>query len=367
MKILYVIKKEFLEILRQKEMHFMMIVAPIFQLLLLGYIVTTDIKNVPVGIIDLSTKHSSTRIINRIEGSNLFQVKYKSRTNRNVVQELRKGEVKVVVVFRDPVKRGKGLVKYPEIQILMDGIDSNSSQIAAGYLNGVIQKYMIDDLRPLGVSPIVKGKPLIRFNPELRSINYVGPGIVGLLLTMITLFITSISLVREKEQQTIDTLLISNLKSWEIYVGKALPMGIMGILNLCLGTLVAILWFQIPVRGNLLYLLISTVIYLAAILSYGMIISVFSSSQQQSLFFSLFSLITFILLSGLFTPLENIPSGLKWLVWINPLSYLMRIIREIFLKGNGIGQFYGDLLALGLIALVVSTISIINFKKFISK
>ena len=134
-----------------------------------------------------------------------------------------------------------------------------------------------------------------------------------------------------------------------------------------IGVLVAVVWFNIPVRGSLLILLISSIIYLTAILSYGMLISIFSTSQQQSLFYSWFSLITFILLSGLFTPVENIPSGLKWLVSINPLSYLVRIIREIFLKGNGIEQFYGDLLSLALIAIVISIISIFNFKRFISK
>lgn len=367
MKIFYLIRKEFQEILRQRELVFMMLIAPVFQLILLGYIVTTDIKNVPVGIIDLSNGKSTSRIINRISGSGLFDVKSISKVNRDSVKELKRGDVKAVILFRDPIKTGRMIPRYPEVQILLDGVDSNSSRIAAGYFNGIIKNYILDDLKSMGVSPIVKGKPLIRFNPELRSINYMGPGIVALLLTIITLFITSISLVREKEQQTIDTLLISRLRPYEIYIGKALPMGIVGLLNMGIGVLVAILWFNIPIRGNLLYLFISAIIYLMAILSYGMLISIFSSSQQQSLFYSWFSIVTFILLSGLFTPVENIPAGLKWLVSINPLSYLVRIIREIFLKGNGIEQFYGDLLSLGLIALVISLISIINFKRFISK
>lgn len=367
MKIFYLIKKEFLEIFRQRELVFMMLIAPVFQLILLGYIVTTDIKNVPVGIIDLSTGKSTTRIINRISGSGLFDVKNISRVNRDSVKELKRGDVKAVILFRDPIKTGGSIPRYPEVQILLDGVDSNSSRIAAGYFNGIIKNYILDDLESMGISPLVKSRSLIRFNPELRSINYMGPGIVALLLTIITLFITSISLVREKEQQTIDTLLISRLRPYEIYIGKALPMGIVGLLNMGIGVLVAVLWFNIPVRGNLIYLFISAIIYLMAILSYGMLISIFSSSQQQSLFYSWFSLITFILLSGLFTPVENIPYGLRWLVSINPLSYLIRIIREIFLKGNGIEQFYGDLLSLGLIAIVISLISIFNFKKFISK
>ncbi len=367
MKIFYLIKKEFLEIIRQREFLFMIILAPILQSIILGYIVTTDIKNIPVGIIDLSSKKATVRIINRISSSGLFKIKYISKVNRDVVNELKRGQVKVVLLFKDRIKSGYTKGNYPDIQIFLDGVDSNSSRIAAGYFNGILKNHIMNDLRTSGAVPLVKGKSLIRFNPELKSINYMGPGIVALLLTIITLFITSISLVREKEQQTMDTLLISKLHPYEIYIGKALPMGIIGIINLFVGTLVTVLWFNIPVRGNLIYLFISAVIYLAAILSYGMIISVFSTSQQQSLFFSLFSIITFILLSGLFTPLENIPIGLKWIVKINPLGYFIRIIREIFLKGNGIEYFYGDLLSLGLIAFVISSISIFNFKRLISK
>jgi len=367
MKIFCLVKKEFIEIVRQREFLLMILIAPILQSIILGYIVTTDIKNIPVGIVDLSTKEATVRIINRISSSDLFNVKYISRVNRDVVNELKRGEVKVVLLFRDKLKSGYRRGNYPEIQIFLDGVDSNSSQIAAGYFNGILKNYIMNDLKKTSMASLVTGKSLMRFNPELRSINYMGPGIVALLLTIITLFITSISLVREKEQQTMDTLLISKLRPYEIYIGKALPMGIVGIVNLFVGTIVTVLWFSIPIRGSLFYLFISAIVYLGAILSYGMLISVFSTSQQQSLFFSLFSLITFILLSGLFTPLENIPIGLKWLVKINPLSYFIRIIREIFLKGNGIEHFYSDLLSLGLITLVISTISIYNFKKFISK
>jgi ABC-2 type transport system permease protein len=250
---------------------------------------------------------------------------------------------------------------------MSDGVDANSSRIATGYFNGIIRNYILKDIESRGKSPLVEGKPLIRFNPELRSINYMGPGIVALLLTTITLFLTSISLVREKEQQTMDTLLMSRLKPFEIYLGKTLPMGIVGVIDMVIGVAVVVMWFNIPVRGNMFFLLLSAMIFLSAILSYGMMISIFSSSQQQSLFFSWFSLITFILLSGLFTPVDNIPVGLKWLVKINPLAYFIRIIREIFLKGNGIEYFAKDLAYLAVIAIAISFFSIFNFKRFISK
>ncbi len=367
MRLFYLIKKEFIEILRQRELIFIMIVSPVIQVILLGYLVTTDIKNIPVNIINLSSDKATVRIINRIVNSPLFNVRDISVRNRDSLEILKKGDVKAVILFRDHFDKKRGLKNYPEIQILLDGVDSNSSQIAAGYFNSITRDFIIGDIERYGLSPLITGKPLIRFNPGLRGINYMGPGIVALLLSIIALFITSLSLVREKEQQTIDTLLMSRLKPIEIYIGKAVPMGIVGLINMVLGVFVVVLWFDIPVRGSFFYLFISSLIYLAAILSYGLLISVFSSSQQQALFFSWFSLITFILLSGLFTPVANIPKGMKWLVEINPLSYLIKIIREIFLKGNGIEYFYKDLLALVVITVVISSISIINFKRFVSK
>ena len=366
MRILYLVKKEFLETIRQKEMLFMMLVSPIIQIILLGYVVTTDIKNIPVEVINLSKNKETVKIINRINKSPLFDVKNTSIINKDPIEVFKKGKIKSIIIFRDQFNKKHNLINYPEIQILMDGVDSNSSQIAAGYFNGIIKSYLLTDIQSMGRSQLIVSKPHIRFNPELKSINYMGPGIVALLLTIITLFLTSISIVREKEQQTIDTLLISRLRPIEIFIGKAVPMGIVGIIDMIIGLFIVILWFNIPIRGNLLLLLLASIIYLTAILSYALLISIASSSQQQSLFFSWFSLITFILMSGIFTPIDNIPGSLKWLADINPLRYLIKIIREIFLKGNGIEYFYKDLIILTVITVIITSISMFNFKRFIS-
>ncbi len=367
MRILYLIKKELIEIVRQKEFLPLLFIAPIIQIIILGYVVTTDVKNIPVDIVNLSHSQAAYRIIHRIRATPLFDVNKISAEKQDSVETLKRGKVKAVIVFRDsPAKRGQPR-QYPEIQILMDGVDSNTSAIAAGYFNGIIKKYILTDLESMGLGLPVESKTLIRYNPELRSINYMGPGIVALLLTILTLFVTSVSIVREKEQQTMDTLLISRLTPLEIYIGKALPMALIGLIQMTIGLLVVILWFGIPVRGNLLLLFLTALIFLPAILSYALLISTFAATQQQALFFSWFSMITFILLSGLFTPVENIPAGIRLIADINPLRYLIQIIREIFLKGSGLAFFYKELLILTAIAAVVISISLLNFKRFISK
>jgi ABC-2 type transport system permease protein len=367
MRLFYLVKKEFIEIIRQKELLPLMFIAPIIQIILLGYVVKTDITNIPVEIINLSKNKAAYKIIARINSTPLFNVKNISTQNKDGMETLKKGKVKTIIVFRDPLSKSKNALHYPEIQVLMDGIDSNTSAIAAGYFNGIIKKFILDDMEKQGLSLPLETRPLIRFNPELRSINYMGPGIVALLLTILTLFLTSVSIVREKEQQTMDTLLISQLSPVEIYIGKALPMAVIGLIQTTLGIAAVMLWFQVPMRGNPLYLLLAAIIFLPAVLSYALLISTIASTQQQALFFSWFSMITFILLAGLFTPVENIKPGIRILADINPVRYLIKIIREIFLKGNGIEYFYKDLLALLLITIVIITISTLNFKRFISK
>ena len=370
MRIRYLVKKELIEIFRQKELLPMLFIAPLIMITILGYVVKTDIENLPVDIINLSKNKAAYRIINRIKQSPLFNVKHLFYKNREAVDTLKKGDIKAVIIFRDSLEKSLSKdipTRYPEIQVLMDGVDSNTSAVAAGYFNGILKHYILNDIGRSGFNIPVETKTLIRFNPALKSINYMGPGIVALLLTILTLFFTSISIVREKEQQTMDTLLISRLRPIEIYIGKAVPMAIIGLIHMCIGLTVVMLWFKIPIRGNLLYLLLAAFIFLAAILSYALLISILASTQQQALFFSWFSMVTFILLSGLFTPTQNVPAGLQFLVKINPLAYLVKIIREIFLKGSGIEYFYKDLLSLAVITVVIMTISLLNFKRFISK
>jgi ABC-2 type transport system permease protein len=367
MKLFYLIKKELIEITRQKELLVLMFIAPVIQIIILGYVISTDIRQVPVGIVNLAKGQAAGQIIQRIRRTPLFRVRFVSNRNEDYLYLLKKGEVKTMLIFRDALDKKKNALNYPEVQILMDGIDSNTSMIAAGYFNGIIKNYILSDMERRGQGLPLASKTVFRFNPELQSINYMGPGIVAFLLTIITMFLTSASLVREKEQQTLDTLLISPLSTLEIYIGKAIPAALIGIVDMIIGLLVVVLWFGIPFRGNLFYLFLASLVYLAAILSYALLISVLSTTQQQAMFFAWFSLMIFLLMSGFLTPVDNIPPLMRILVDINPLRYLMKIIREIFLKGNGIAYFWKDLLILSGIAVTLVSISLLNFKRFISK
>ena len=366
MKLLHLVRKELLELFRQKELLPLLFIAPIIQIVALGYVVNTDVDRVPVHIVNRSTSPAAARIVNRIQATPLFDVRHVGRSPVDPVEILRNGDALAVVEFRDPISHA-GMGRFPEILVSLDGVDSNTAAIAAGYLNGILRRFLEAEARGIGQTAAVTHKTLIRYNPGLRSINYMGPGIVALLLTILTLFMTSVSLVREKEQQTMDTLMMSRLRPWQIYLGKAIPMAVIGLVEMSLATLVVILWFRVPVRGNLFYLLISALVFLCALLAYALLISTIAATQQQALFFAWFSMVTFILLSGMFTPIENIPGWLMFLADINPVRYLIAIIREIFLKGNGPAYFAGDLLRLGGITTVVTTVSLLSFRRFVSR
>jgi ABC-2 type transport system permease protein len=366
-RLFYMLRKELIEIFRQREMLFFIFVAPVIQTIILGYVVTTDVKNIPVQIVNLSKNKAAHMLINRIDSSPLFDLKRVSGRPEDYMETFKRGEVKAIIVMRDGYEKERKPLHYPEIQILMDGIDSNSALIAAGYFNGITKKYIIEDVRKMGMKMPLESRTLIRYNPNLKSINYMGPGIVALLLTIIAMILTSLGLVREKEQQTMDTLLMSRLTPIEIYIGKALPMALLGLMEMGIGIVVVIVVFGIPLRGNFIYLLIAAIVFLFAILSYALLISTLSTSQQQALFFGWFSMVTFLLLSGLFTPVENIPPVFRWLADVNPLRYLIKIIREIFLKGNGISYFGRELAIMGVITIVVLSLSLLNFRRLISK
>jgi ABC-2 type transport system permease protein len=367
MKIFYLIKKELIEIFRQKELLVLMFIGPVIQIIVLGYVVSTDIHHIPVGIVNLAKGQAAGQIIQRIRQTPLFRVRIVSDRNEDYLYLLKKGEVTAMLIFRDALDKKKTVLNYPEVQILMDGIDSNTSMIATGYFNGIIKNFILNDMSQRGQKLPLQAKVVFRFNPELRSINYMGPGIVAFLLTIITIFLTSASLVREKEQQTLDTLLISPLSTLEIYIGKAVPTALIGLADMVIGLLVVILWFGIPFRGNFFYLFLAALVYLTAILSYALLISVLSATTQQAMFFAWFSLMIFLLMSGFLTPVDNIPPLMRILADINPLRYLIKIIREIFLKGNGIAYFWKDLLILSGISVTLVSISLLNFKRFISK
>lgn len=364
-RILALTKKEFLEIFRMQHFLPLLLFMPLLQVLIFGYVLTMDVKSIPIRVVNLSATSEAQEIVVRLLASPLFRVASVHGQPVAVEEILRKGEVKAVVSLRDqPGARSFGKT-YPQIQLLLDGIDSNTSLVAAGYLNGIVQEFLLTDMARFGVNMPVEYRPLFRFNPSLRSINFMGPALVGILLTSLLLIVGSVAIVREKECQTIDSLLISPLRPLEIYIGKALPVALIALLSTGLGLGVITFWFGVPLRGSLFYLLLTLMLYVPAVLAFSMMISTLARTQQEAMFFAWFAMISFMMFSGFLTPVENMPLALRWITRANPTFYLMRIVRELFLKGNSISDFWPDLLALIVITVLVVNMSLLNYRRSI--
>lgn len=366
MRLLALIRKEFIEIFRQKELLPLLFVAPLIQIVVLSHVVRTDIAHVPLAIEDRADDALSRGLIQKLRATPLFDLKTVSSKPLSAEELFRTNRAMALLTIL-PAKGSDRLPAHqPRLLIEVDGVDANTAAVAAGYLSGILRQHLGQN----APRPLVRGLPsdtLIRFNPDLQSINTMGPGIVALLLTIVTLFLTSVSLVREREQQTIDTLLISPLNPVEIYLGKALPLGLVGMVQMLMGLVVVKFWFAIPFRGSLLWLIACAAVFLCAILSLALLISTLARTQQQALFFSWFAMITFILLSGLFTPVESMAPAIEWVSRLNPLRYLIQVIRDILLKGNGWSAIRGDMAVLGAIALGLLSVSSLSFRRLIRR
>jgi ABC-2 type transport system permease protein len=383
MRIAYLLKKEVTEIVRQKELVFLILIVPLLEIIILGYVVATEIRGIPVDIIDLSGGRAAREIGQRISSRSIFHLRRIVRRPEEALEILKSGRARAVVTIRDAPAGPLRQAGIPEIQILVDGTDAFASQMALGALNDIIRDSMAtgsragpDSWNPLlaargdpSVSPI-KVKTVVRFNPDLRAIDSQGPGLVGLLLTFVTSFIAGLALVREKEQQTLDTLLVSRLRPIEIFIGKSLPAGAAGLLNLLFGIPLLMFWFKVPFRGSVGLLLLASIIYLAAIVSLALAYSALSSTQQQVMFLTWYTIMTIVVLSGFFTPLESIPSEAvlsRAIAAVNPFRYLMRIVRSIMLKGGGLSFVLGDLLMLSALCVVFSTVSYALFRRSLKR
>jgi ABC-2 type transport system permease protein len=259
----------------------------------------------------------------------------------------------------------------PQIQILLDGQNSNTSAIALGYCNLILQEFTKSHLQndlmkhPALYKNINIIEPVTRiwYNPELKSVFFMIPGIIAILLTIITMMLTSMAIVKEREIGTLEQLMVTPLKSWQIIVGKIIPFAILGFVEMGVAMTFGVLWFNIPILGNIAIIALLSGIFILTNLGIGMLVSTLVTTQQQALFLSWFFLILFILLSGFFYPIENMPIWVQHITLVNPLRYFIAILRELFLKGAGLDILMPELKALLILGGSIFFFAIFRFNK----
>ena len=368
-KILHLIKKEFLQIRRDRPIMAILFIVPIIQLLILGYAVSTEVQNITMVVCDLDNSSISRELISRFRHSKYFRVRYFERQEVRVGRYLDDGRASVAVTI--PHDLSKNLIRLTptRIQVLMDGQDSNTTTVALGYVRGILENYAQDRLSsaagilggadaPRILTPTVR----IWYNEDLKASHFMVPGIVVFLLTMVTSLISAMGLVREKEIGTLEQLLVSPIRKHELLIGKMIPFSAVGFIELTLALGFAKVWYHIPIIGNLGLFVLFALIFLFTTLGIGLLISASAQNQQQAMFMTVFTLFFFIIMSGFIFPIENMPRGMQILSYLDPMRYMIISTREIFLKGATLHSLYSQGIALVIFSGVIFSFAVWRFQ-----
>jgi len=366
-----ILVKEFKQVIRDRRMWRMLFLTPIIQVLVFGYAATTDVKHIPAAIYDLDNTLQSRDVIRAFSYSKYFSIKYYVYSDKEERELIDKSKASMVLRFNHGFAKDLEGNKGAQIQIIVDGTDSNAAAIGLSYAGKIIQKYSYSVLqnranillKQVFAFPSVDLRDRAWFNENLESRNYFIPGVIAMLVTVTSLLLTALAIVREKEIGTMEQLLVSPIRPFELILGKLAPFAIISFIDLTFVAGIGALWFKIPIRGSILLLIGSTCIYLLTTLGVGLFISTISSTQQEAAMSMALFLMPVNLLSGFMFPITSMPTVMQYLTYLNPLRYYLEILRGIFLKGVGLNILWPQLLALLIIGVSVITLSSLRFHK----
>jgi ABC-2 type transport system permease protein len=364
-RVLFLVWKELIELRQDPRLIGVVVIAPILQLVLLGYAATTDIRDVRVVVADADRSVASRELIERFRRSRNFTIVDVVNNVDDIDRYLERGTAAMALSI--PADYGARLAagRPQSVQIVADGSDANSTTIGLGYATNLIAGYA-QQLLPAMATPSAGIEPRVRiwFNPQLESRDFMIPGILALLLLVVTTNLSSMGIVRERELGTLEQLNVTPLHRWELIVGKLLPYGLVGMVDVALVLAVAIGWFHVPMRGSMGLLIVLTLVYLLTTLGLGLFVSTISSTQQQAMMTSMFFfLMPMMYLSGFVFPIENMPAVIQPITYLIPLRYYLVILRSIFLKGVGLETLWKNALALGVWGVVILTLAILRSTK----
>jgi ABC-2 type transport system permease protein len=367
-RVLHLIRKELIELGQDPRLFGIVIMAPLIQLTLLGHAATTDVKNVPLIVVDADRSQSSRELLSRFEAADHFTVVGMLGSTNEIARWLDGGAawmaLSIPAGYGDEIEAGRPVT----IQVVADGTDSNSTTVALGYaralVSGYAQELAARRLSQTRSARLVNAEIRVWFNPSLESRDFMIPGIVALLLLVVTTNLSSMAIVREREIGTLEQLNVTPLARWELIVGKLFPYALVGLLDVMLVLLVAIYWFEVPMRGSLTLLFAMCAVYLLSTLGLGLFISTISNTQQQAMMTTVFFfLMPMMFLSGFVFPIENMPSWIQPLTYLIPVRYFLVILRGLFLKGVGLETFWPEALALAAWGIAMLTLATVRSSK----
>jgi ABC-2 type transport system permease protein len=356
----FLVWKEFLELRMEPRLFGIVVLAPIVQLTMLGYAATTDVRNVPVVVADGDRTNASRELIARFEGSSNFSIIETVTTVQEIDPFLELGDAWLALSipqgYEQEIRSGRSV----KVQVVADGSDSNSTTVALGYATSLLGGYAQEIATAGETAPTggIDARIRVWYNPQLESRYFMIPGVLALILLVVTTNLAAMAIVREKELGTLEQLNVTPIRRWELILGKLLPYGLIGMIDVLLVVAVAVLWFEVPLRGSFVLLIAISLLYVLCTLSLGLFVSTISHTQQQAMMTATFFFLTpMIYLSGFIFPIENMPAVIQPVTYLIPLTYYLVMVRGIFLKGIGLELLWPQALALlawGLVMLVLA-------------
>ncbi|HDL01008.1 MAG TPA: ABC transporter permease [candidate division Zixibacteria bacterium] len=357
------IKKEFIQVFRDKNMLRLIFLLPIIQLLLFGYVVNFDVKNLDLDVYDFDHSSQSRELIQTTSANNYFKPNDEVIALKNLENNFKNSSSDMAIIIPNDFSEKLMNKDKPTISLITDGSNANSTSIGIGYMLQIMQLYTQNYYN-------IKPKGEIRFdvlyNPEAESVYFMVPGIVATLLTMITVMLTAMAIVREKEVGTLEQLLVTPIKGWVLLLGKIIPFALLGLLEIIIALTFGVLWFKVPFVGSSVLLFSLSGLYLITPLGIGLFFSNITSTQQQAMFFAWFFSVFAILTSGFFTPITNMPIWMQYITYLNPMRYFMEIVRAIMMKGAGLQDLTFQVVILTIYGISVFGLSALRFSKRIS-
>ena len=371
-----IIKKEFIQLFRDIRMRIVLFGPPIIMTLVFGYAINTDVKNVRMIVFDEDKTAESRRFIEKFTGSGYFFVIKFVENEKEVDRFFDTGKVDIFIHIKNGFEKRLKQGKAESIQLFVDGTDSSRSSMILASVNNLLQDYLLYyTKRNVAIEIAKRGNAFFSspsfvevkertfFNPELSSRNFYLTGMFGLLISMITIVLTAMSIVKEREYGTIDQLIVSPITPAELVAGKTIPYMIVGFVDTIVISLVIIFWFKVPFNGSFLLLLLSVVIFLLTTTATGLFISTISQTQQQALLSVILFLLPALLFSGFAFPINAMPEVIQLITYFNPMRYFIELTRSIFLKGTGLNILWPKLVALLAIGLALFYFSSRKFAK----
>ncbi|MEO0300673.1 MAG: ABC transporter permease [candidate division WOR-3 bacterium] len=356
-RLLFFIEKEFVQVMRDKRTRFIVFAAPIIQLIVFGYVISTDVRNVKTGVLDYCNKSISRDFIYSLTSSSFFKIVKIYKDLYDMEKDFKNGRIDFGIIIKENFNKEIRKKRNFEVFALFDGSRAWSTQIILGYFTN----FLYQKLRKNEVEP----KIIILYNPEGKSSNYMVEAVIAMVLLITSMILTSISVAREKEMETIELLSISPISHIEFVLGKILPYTFLGLINVTIVFIFSLIIFKLPFRGNLILLYFGTFLFLLLILGIGLLSSIISETQAQAMMQAVFFVLPMLVLSGFFYPIESMPLIFRIIAYLNPLTHFLIILRSIFLKGSGFFELKINFLVMGTLSILIFTYAFIKSKSLL--